>query len=139
MKPITTLLFLLILSATPARADESLSGRVVDLDLSKGLMVVAPFRARHHMMHMGQGKGHGMGRGEVVVLFSEGALPEFVTMGAVIRIEGDFLPQSQTVFRAGGFLPFKGHDNDPTGVRERLGKHRNRCEPNSPSDMGSHE
>ncbi len=123
-----------------ALAGDAFSGRVVDLDLTKGLMVVEPFRAGHHMMHGGRGRGRGRGRGhgrgrgyggvssmEIVVHMPEGPLPGFVKEGSLVRVSGEFLHGGNEFFRADGFRPFQGRGNDPTGVRQRLGKHCDRA------------
>ena len=132
MKKMTIPVFLsLFLGLFPAggAAAEVLSRRVLSLDPGLGRMVVEPFRVGHHGGHMGMGAGHGHGmRGAgIVVTWPEIPLPAFVREGAVIRVAGEFMSAGRKAFRAESFRQFEGSGNDPTGVRERLRKHRSGC------------
>ena len=108
----------------PVAADEALRGQVQSLDRIKGIMLLVP---------------EGQTR-EIKVSFDPDQLPGFVREGEMVRVWGEF-DTGQVVLDQGalsqgsssqGFL-FRassicgrdmGGQNDPTGVRSRIGRGR---------------
>ncbi|MCG8633244.1 MAG: hypothetical protein MI863_05415 [Desulfobacterales bacterium] len=126
------LLVCLPLFLSGVRADQhDFSGRVVSIDRDLGTMTLILFRAGHHGSHGRDGEknsGHGMHRGAaggrtMKVVFHGNTLPGFVKKGEMVRIKGGFSGETPGEFRVDELLPFKGAENDPTGVRQRLMKH----------------
>lgn len=100
----------LLLGALPTSAAmETLLGRIVSMDRQEGTMSLSLF-------------------GEdppLTVHFSREELPEFFKEGQMVRVWGAFDAMKNGFFQATSIQTCRsGQGNDPTGVRERIGKGR---------------
>ncbi len=117
------LIFISYLAVIPGLAEEFLMGTVTSLDREKGKMTI-----QLGSIDIKDSNPETDTPDKITVLFDSKNLPGCVEKGKTIRVWGDYVKgetktlQARTIRGAG----FRGPENDPTGVRCRLGKGRGR-------------
>ncbi|MCP4107410.1 MAG: hypothetical protein GY749_18005 [Desulfobacteraceae bacterium] len=115
------LIFISYLAAIPCMAEEFLMGTVTSLDKENGKMTIQPDTA-----DVKNAKSETNTPDKITVMFESENLPGCVEKGKIIRVWGDYVKEKTKTLKAKTIkgAGFRGHENDPTGVRCRLGKGR---------------
>lgn len=111
---------ILFLLTTSAAAVDVLVGKVISLDRTEGVLVVAVASDDDTLR-------------EVVVQTDPNRLPRGVKIGRIVRIYGEFSTDGFNIFQARSVRPGPRH-GDLTGVRSRIGRGRASQHDNGPAD-----
>ena len=119
----------LFLTCAAAWAMESFPGRIQAIDSDRGVISVEMIQRRTREMHQPPPR-------KIQVFLPMDAIPFFIKRDAPIWIWGNFLPGREDYFEAQRIRPFRGHGDDPTGVRLRLGNPGKSCRINHEKHNG---